>query len=142
MTLLAFLGSGMWFLGQVMTVPVPDPPMTEFYLLDAEGKIDGLAQAAMAGESLTLRVGIANRESEPAAYQVYAVVGQELAGASPTIQLAPGQVREDDLELQLPESMIGPSKIEIILLRQDRIHRRLYLWLELEADEVHVTSLE
>jgi uncharacterized membrane protein len=141
-TLMALLGSGIWFLGRVMTVPAPDPPMTEFYLLDAEGKIEGLPQAARAGESRALRVGIANRESEAAAYQVYVVVGQELVGASPIIQLVPGQVWEDGVELRLPESIAGSHKIEVILLRDDRLQGRLHLWVEVGTDELHATNLE
>lgn len=92
----------------VFLVPTPDEFMTEFYILGEEGLAEAYPREAAVGETLTVTMGIANREREDATYtvDVWAVdpwqEREELVGRAGLFRLAPGESVEQPILWHMP----------------------------------------
>jgi len=117
---------------EAMLRPSPDPPMTEFFLLDQDGLAEDYPETAPVGEPLVITYGIVSREKELALYQVYALKDNIVVGSSQPIRLDPGEAHEAQIELLLPAQATGATRIELVLLLGSVRHRSLHLWLVAE----------
>jgi uncharacterized membrane protein len=92
----------------VAFVPSPADFMTELYILGREGLAEDYPRQATAGESLSVTLGIANREREVMTYRVavWAVDPwggrRELVNAAGPFVLSPGETIEQPLAWQMP----------------------------------------
>jgi uncharacterized membrane protein len=92
----------------VFVVPSPGEFMTEFYVLGRDGLAEDYPRRVAAGETLTVTLGIANRERDTLTYraQVWAVDPhsgrRELVSAAGPFALSPGQAIEQPIAWQMP----------------------------------------
>lgn len=130
LALVALLAGGAGALYQASRLPVSDPPMTEFFLLDASGQVENLPETAAAGSTLSLNYGIINREQDAGQYQVLALAGDQLIGNSGAVRLEPGQQQVGRLQVAIPAQLTGQTRLDILLFRDGKRYRTLDLWID------------
>lgn len=122
----------------IFLVPSPDEFMTEFYILGAEGLAEDYPREAAVGETLTVTLGIVNRERVPASYrvEVWAVDPwtdrRELVNQTGAITLSPGDRDDQEISWQMPWA--GQDLMTEFFLYSDGLggeppYRSLKLWL-------------
>ena len=121
----------------ILTAPDPTSIMTEFYVLGQAGLAEDYPREAVAGEPLTITMGLVNREQQTHTYRVEAwavdswlATQREHIGESPAITLAPGASDERALEWTMPW-LGADQKVEFLLFRDDQSqpYRQLHLWM-------------
>lgn len=128
--LLAFIAA----LYATATSRSPGQTFSEFYLLTAEGKAEGYPTRVVAGQDVTLLLGVVNREGSDVTYRIEARIGDEVVAGLPTIALADGQKWEELVRLS-PQAVGERQKVEFLLYKGSdaRPYRQLHLWLSVEA---------
>lgn len=124
------LAGGLWAFGHAASTARSAPPMTEFFIDDP-----GLVSEPMRrDEPLTVRWGVVNREGTPASYQIRAVVEGREIGQVSGLRLRDGETQTGTIDLSVPEAArpgeAGAARLNLILDRDGRPHRRLQLWIE------------
>lgn len=128
----------------IFLVPSPDEFMTEFYILGAEGLAEDYPREAAVGETLTVTLGIVNRERVPASYrvEVWAVDPwtdrRELVNQTEAITLSPGDRVDQEISWQMPWA--GQDLMTEFFLYSDDLggeppYRSLKLWLNVLKNE-------
>lgn len=128
----------------IFLVPSPDEFMTEFYILGAEGLAEDYPREAAVGETLTVTLGIVNRERVPASYrvEVWAVDPwtdrRELVNQTGAITLSPGDRDDQEISWQMPWA--GQDLMTEFFLYSDGLggeppYRSLKLWLNVLNNE-------
>lgn len=123
----------------VFLVPSPDEFMTEFYVLGEEGLAEAYPREAAPGETLSVTMGIANREREAATYgvEVWAVdpwqEREEQVGGAGPFDLARGETVEQEITWHMPWAG-QDQQVQFRLYRDDQEepdtpYRLLRLWL-------------
>ncbi len=135
--LVVVTGLGAWAMVSNLRVAGADPPLTEFFLLDADGQIENFPEVAQAGEPISLQYGISNREGEPAVYQLTVMMdGQTLHKSTPLV-LAPDETEVAGVTFimpsELPATESGPRRVEFVLFRSSQPYRTLHLWFDIES---------
>jgi uncharacterized membrane protein len=132
--LLIFVVSASLFTATINFVtPKPDQHFTEFYLVGPEELTLNYPYLVLAGKPFTLKVGVINHEGQSATYSSIEarMNGLTLAGTAP-FTLTDGQ--SILLDMKLTSSMPGDQQLlEILLLQNDKIYRRLYLRLNVKS---------
>jgi uncharacterized membrane protein len=131
--LVLLLVSGSAMLAWQLSQPVLDPPMTEFYLLGQNGQTELYPKTSRPGEPLDITYGFTNRENEPAVYHVEAVISGEKVGNSPPVQLGMTETHSGQVEIIIPDSLTGLTKVEFNLYRDKKPYRLLYLWIDVAS---------
>lgn len=132
MILLLLLVSGIFSFSGAFLAAKPDTPMTEFYLLDSAGLAENYPLAAQNGEKLSLQYGIVNYEREPGNFEVYVQKDDAVIGMSQAFTLNPDESKEENILFQIPEDAAGKTKIYFNLLRDHKLYRSLYLWIDIK----------
>ncbi|MBN1137172.1 MAG: DUF1616 domain-containing protein [Anaerolineae bacterium] len=115
----------------LLLLPRPGDRFTEFYILGPEGLAEGFPRRAAAGQPLTVTVGIANHEGEPAWYRVDVVNnGQAIGGSEPV--LLEEQAVDERVITFVPVAVGEDVQIEFLLYRGGvpEPYRSLRLWIE------------
>lgn len=122
----------------LLLTPSSDGLVTEFYVLGADGQAEAYPSAAVAGEPLSMTVGIANRESVIHRYRIEVWStdpwdpGQRtlLANDGP-LTLEPEESEERSLSWSMPAAG-DDRQIDLLLFvgDGDEPYRRLRLWLD------------
>jgi uncharacterized membrane protein len=121
--------AGAWMLAHQLSLPVMDPPMTEFYLLGRGGQTESYPKTGRPGETLAVTYGLVNRENQPASYQIKALIQGEEIGRSQPLQLAAAETQSGQIEFHLPDASSGPTKVDFVLYREQKPYRFLHLWI-------------
>ncbi len=122
---------GVLLLGFVFQTARQGEPVTEFYLLGAEGQAESYPYRGVVGEPVTVTVGIVNREGVPVAYRLEVVDGENLLGQMGPMVLGDGETYEGPVSFTLVRAG-EPLRVEFLLYRNGLPlpYRRLWLWLE------------
>ncbi len=122
---------GALLLGFVFQTARQGEPVTEFYLLGAEGRAESYPYRGVVGESLTVTVGIVNREGVPVGYRLEVVDGENLLGQMGPMVLRDREKYEGLISFTLVHAG-EPLRVEFLLYRNGLPvpYRRLWLWLE------------
>jgi uncharacterized membrane protein len=115
------------------STPKLDQSFTEFYLIGPEEITVNYPYIVIAGQSFALKVGVTNHEGKDITYSSIEarMNGQVLAGTAP-FTLTDG--RSISLDMDLTSSTVGDQQLlEILLLKDNKIYRRLYLWLNVKS---------
>jgi uncharacterized membrane protein len=114
----------------IVLLPNPTERFTEFYVLGPEGLAENYPREAVAGESISLAVGIANREGVRAEYRIEVRTEEQQIGAAGPIALEDRKVWEGPVQYALPQ--VGEDQEMLLLLYRDRDsepYRTLRLWI-------------
>ena len=114
---------------QAAEVPAVDPPMTEFYLTDQSGQLEGLPEQAVAGVPLSVSYGVVNREYMAGTYQVKVMVGDQVIGGVEPFLLEAGEMKYARIGFTLPATADGNTEVRFILYLGDQPYRSLRLSL-------------
>jgi uncharacterized membrane protein len=109
----------------------PADPFTEFYLLDSAGLSMDYPREATVGETVVIRLGIANYEGDPTEYRIISVIGGNQAlSTSEWISVADGATWEGEVRVVLQEAG-DRQEIEILLERSGSPwpYRNLRIWM-------------
>jgi uncharacterized membrane protein len=109
-----------------------DPPLTEFFLLDANRQIEQLPTTATAGQPLPLTFGIISHERTVAEYQVRVVIANQVISGSWPAPVAPGEEYDVQLDMQTPATLQGATEVRFLLYRDGQPYRELHLWLDIK----------
>ncbi len=111
-------------------VPSPSQHMTEFYLLGRDGRAESYPREMVAGETITVTLGIANREGATCTYRVQLQAQGQQVGAAGPVVLQDGQVWERAIVLTLSQPG-NDQPVEFVLFRDDGVepYRTLRLWI-------------
>ena len=116
-------------LGYNMQRSVHGPYFTEFYLLDASGRLGDYPVSRQLAEPLELQYGVTNREATNTTYQVCIHVDEEVPSCADPITLRPSASWQSPIELEFPGSINKPTQIEFVLTREQQVYRTLHLWV-------------
>jgi uncharacterized membrane protein len=125
----------------VFLVPSPAEFMTEFYALGKDGLAEDYPRRAAVGETLTVTLGVTNRERDPQAYRVEIWQvdpfsdRRSLAGQAESFTLPVGDTRQWSQPWQALWSG-DDQQFEFLLFTagQPEPYRRLLLWLDVERN--------
>lgn len=109
--------------------PASGPYFTEFYLLDANGKLESFPESLGHGEPVQLWYGIDNHEAVGANYQVCIRMDGQLLSCTDSIHLHPNQSYEGAISLDLQHSAGKRVRAEFVLMRGSGVYRTLHLWI-------------
>ena len=130
-----------------LTAPRPQETFTEFYVLDARGRVDAYPNALAPGQNATIIVGIVSHEGRTVDYAwtaVYISGAVQGEGANRTFVPANETVvetrrlalqdeaeREENWTFRAP-TVPGAYKVELRLTKdgEAEVYRRLHLWIE------------
>jgi uncharacterized membrane protein len=124
-------------------LPDPSSYVTEFYILGKGGLAEDYPREAAVGETLSVTMGIANREREQRSYRVevwasdpWDATRRELVGQAGPLTLAPGQQHEQQIAWQMP-SAGDDQTVELLLFNgaAPQPYRSLKLWLDVSAEQ-------
>jgi uncharacterized membrane protein len=134
------LGLAIVAVAYVFLTPSPAEFMTEFYILGPEGLAENYPREAAVGETLTVTMGITNREMEDHIYHIEVWVEdpleenqRERTGSIQQFTLPVGKTVEFPIQWYMPWS--GEDQIvEFLLFIDDESepYRKLRLWLNVE----------
>jgi uncharacterized membrane protein len=122
----------------ILAAPPAGSALTEFYLLGPDGRAEGYPRTTPPGSSLTVQVGIANREAGARRYlvEVWSVdrwdpARRERLAQSAPLVVAAGERREWPLTWQMSRPGLD-QLVEVLLFAGDEAapYRRLRLWLD------------
>jgi uncharacterized membrane protein len=119
----------------IILTPKPGQQVTEFYLLGPEGLAQDYPRSAVAGQTVSVTVGIANHEGVSATYRV------DVRDASGKIgEVGPVALQAEEVEEAIvafaPRETGEDVKVEFFLYRDDgtEAYRSLHLWMEVTAE--------
>jgi uncharacterized membrane protein len=116
----------------VLSVPSSDKQFTEFYMVSTSNVAANYPLEISAGQPFTVKVGVINREGKNISYSIDARMnGKIVAGTAPFTLV-------DDQSISLDIAVVGSTAgdqqlLEILLLRDNQVYRRLYLWLNVKS---------
>jgi uncharacterized membrane protein len=115
----------------IILSPKPGERLTEFYILGPEGLAENYPRQAVAGQALTVTMGIANHEGVGAEYSVEVSNGGQRIGQAGPVRLEPDESDERPIAFE-PVEVGEDVKIEFFLYRDGGAepYRSLWLWLE------------
>jgi uncharacterized membrane protein len=124
------------FAAFIVLRPKPPEPFTEFYMLGSEGLAENYPREAMAGQPLSVTVGIHNLEGVPVTYRVEALDGEGVIGKSEPVRLLPGGISEVPLSFT-PQQVSPDAEVKFLLYRDDRPepYRTLRLMLKVKPNQ-------
>ena len=116
-----------------MAKPVPEQPLTEFYILGIEGKAENYPQELAPGEEGKVKVGIVNREHKEMDYRLEVMVdGDKLYERSP-IQLMPEEKWERVIGFTIQKTG-SKQKVEFRLAKgSEQPGETRYLWVNVRT---------
>lgn len=119
----------------IVWTPSPDERLTEFYILGSEGLAETYPRQVVAGQPLSVIMGIANHEGTAAEYQVEIRCGGDLIGQVGPIDLEAGESEERPLTF-VPRQTGTNVKVEFLLFRDSGLqpYRALHLWLDVTEE--------
>ena len=121
----------------IMLFPSPREYMTEFYILGEQGRAEAYPRQAVAGQELSLRMGIANHERESMSYRVEVWASdpwndrEQLVGEAGPLTLSPGQTAEQEIVWEMPwagDDLV--TDFHLYTASGAEPYRTLRLWLE------------
>ena len=125
----------------IIVTPKPGDYFTEFYILGPEGLAESYPREAAPGQTLSVTMGIANKEGDDRTYRIelWAVDPREsdrrmLVAEDGPIMLGPGNQREWPVSWRMP--WVGDDQqVEFLLYvgADDEPYRRLALWLNVKS---------
>jgi uncharacterized membrane protein len=120
-------------LGYTMAAPKIGERYTEFYILGLDGKTAGYPRELMAGEEGMVRVGIVNREHEPAQYQIEIKIDGVRSNISGPLVLEHDERWEEMMDF-VPEKPGHSQKVEFLLYNLNNsdgeAYRQLHFWID------------
>lgn len=125
----------------VIALPAPSSYLTEFYVLGKAGLAEDYPRVAAVGETLTVTMGITNREREARSYRVelwaadsWQAERRRLVAAAGPVTLAPGATDEQPISWAMPWAGADQT-VELLLFsgEEREPYRRLKLWLNVQA---------
>jgi len=125
----------------VFLIPSPGEFMTEYYILGKDGLAEDYPRAAMVGETLTVTMGITNRERAAHTYYVEAwaqdgwdATRRQQLGMFGPFELAVGETVELPLSWGMPWAG-EDQQVEFLLfmIGEEGVYRELRLWLDVEG---------
>lgn len=125
----AFLTAGI-SAGVIAFSPNPADSFTEFYVLGLEGLAENYPREAIAGETVSVILGITGHEAEAGRYAVAAFAGDTPVGYLGPIDLPPGETWQGVLTFAL-EAAGADQRVDIQLQREGSPfpYRSLRLWM-------------
>ncbi len=128
---LAILGA-LGMLGYVITVP-REKGVTEFYLLDLNGKAVDYPGQLMVGEEGKVMVDIINREYKTITSRLEVRIGGAISNELSSIILDNDEKWEETVGFT-PDKAGDKQKVEFLLYRQGQseAYQKLYLWLNVQ----------
>jgi uncharacterized membrane protein len=126
-------GAGAFYQASLIPASAANPPLTEFFMLDGNRRLDQLPSAATAGQPLPLTFGIISHERAAAEYQVRIVVGNQVIGGSWPVSVAPGAEHDLQIDMQTPANLQGDTEVRFVLYRNGQPYRELHLWLNIKS---------
>jgi uncharacterized membrane protein len=116
----------------ILFVPIPEKQFTEFYIRSASDVAANYPLEVKAGQPFTIKVGVVNHEGKDSTYSIQSEMHEHILAATAPFTLVDGQ--SVSLDVALSSSTPGDRQLmEILLLRDNRVYRRLYLWLNVES---------
>lgn len=114
----------------------PSSHFTEFYVLGHDNLAERYPQTLVLGETVSVRIGITNREGETTAYQVEVYQGDEMIGHLATVQLKQGVTFETEINI-VPVQASENAPILFTLYRDHDLtpYRSLRLWTTIEPPD-------
>jgi uncharacterized membrane protein len=117
----------------ILLLPKPAERFTEFYMLGAEGQAQDYPREVSAGQTVTLTVGISNREGAAAVYRMQVMAEEQVLTQAGPVALENGRTWEQALEFVLPQA--GDDQQILLLLEregQPAPYRSLRLWINVK----------
>jgi uncharacterized membrane protein len=114
----------------ILLLPKPGEQFTEFYMLGPEGLAENYPREVVAGQLVSLTVGVTNNEGELARYTVVAKLGEQQISSLPPFDLREGETWEGEMVFVLPTSG-DDQQVDILLDREgaESPYRSLRLWM-------------
>ncbi len=118
----------------VLAKPDVGERFTEFYVLGPYAQAEDYPTRVLAGQPITLIVGVINREHEDVQYRIVREVGGQAEQQVTGIQLAHDEKWEHWLSFALDSPGEG-QRIQFLLYREDQEepYRSLHLWIDVVA---------
>lgn len=121
----------------LMTSRGSSESFTEFYILGPDGRAEGYPRTLELGDSLTVILGVVNREGDDAAYEIEATVDGQVAVLIDSVRLEDGE-RWEELVTLVPNQAGNSQKVEFLLYREemdgvDEPYRAVHLWVDVEG---------
>jgi uncharacterized membrane protein len=115
----------------IIVAPKPGERLTEFYVLGAEGLAEDFPRQAVAGETLAITAGIANREGVPSHYRIEVLDATGTIGALGPMELQADESREWELTFS-PREVGEDVRVDVLLYRDEgrEPYRSLRLWIQ------------
>lgn len=112
----------------ILTTPTR---ITEFYALGAGGLAEDYPREAVAGEALSVALGINNREGAASSYRIEVRAGAAMLAAVGPLQLDDGATWSQPVAFTLPAAG-DDQAVDILLFRnaQPEPYRQLRLWMD------------
>jgi len=125
----AFLTAGT-SAGVIVFSPNPADNFTEFYVLGPEGLAENYPREVVAGEQVSVSLGITNREAQAGQYTVVAFAGDSPVGHLGPIDLGRGETWQGMFTFSLAEAR-AEQRVDIQLQREGSPfpYRSLRLWM-------------
>lgn len=115
----------------IVWTPRPDERLTEFYILGSDGLAETYPQQVVAGQPVTVTMGIANHEGAATEYRVEIHSEGDLIGQVGPLDVGAGETEEQPLTF-VPRHVGTDVKVEAWLFRDGSVqpYRALHLWIE------------
>jgi uncharacterized membrane protein len=130
LALILLLGVGIAAAAAITLRPGPAELYTEFYILGPEGLAEGYPRETMAGEPVSVTVGVVNHEAAEASYRIEVHSGDHLIGQVDSFWLDDGASWEQAVSF-VPVEVNPDTQVEFWLFRDrsQEVYRRLRLWI-------------
>ncbi|MBI4288685.1 MAG: DUF1616 domain-containing protein [Chloroflexi bacterium] len=138
LTLLASIVIAVGSIGFAIARPKAGEKFTEFYVLGSQGKAADYPQMIKMGETVSIKVGVINREQRPVAYRLEVLIGGARAVSRGPITLDDGETWEEDIPLK-PTRAGQQQKVELNLYRPEDVQPYEFLILWVDVPEAGVS---
>ncbi len=113
--------------------PSPNQFMTEFYILGSEGLAEDYPQEVIVGDTVSVTVGIANREGTTSSYNIQVLQNDQVIGQAIQITLENQATWEGPMGFALPDA--GDDQQVVFILEREGYpspYRTLRLWINVK----------
>ena len=114
---------------------------SEFYILGPGGKAEGYPRTLELGDSLTVILGVVNREGEDAGYTIEATVDKKPAELTDSLRLKDGERWERPMTL-VPSQAGNSQELEFMLYKDgvSGAYRAVHLWVDVKGPAAEAPS--
>jgi uncharacterized membrane protein/LysM repeat protein len=114
---------------------------SEFYILGPGGKAEGYPRTLELGDSMTVILGVVNREGEDAGYTIEATVDKKPAELTDSLRLKDGERWERPMTL-VPNQARNSQEVEFMLYKDgvSGVYRAVHLWVDVKGPAAEAPS--